>query len=126
MFEGKKILIIEDEKQMIESYQHKFKYKPMLSQAIPYYAQNVAEAVSVIEKEKPDIIYLDLSLGDSSTPEGFEILKKYGKLYNIIVVSGYVDYEQECLALGAKSYMVKNALDFIKMMEQGDKLLKNL
>jgi len=126
MLDGKKVLIVEDEAQMIESFKYKFKYKPVVKSVIPLYAKNIVEAENIITTENPDLIFLDLSLADSNPPDGFEILKKFAKSHNIIVVSGYVKYEEECLALGAKGYMVKNNIEFIQMMELGENVLNSL
>ena len=125
MLEGKKVLIVEDEVDMVTSFKYKFKYRASVKNVIPFFALNISEADNTIQKENPDLTYLDLSLCESSLPDGLEILKKYGKTHNIIVVSGYVNYEDECRALGAKDYIVK-PIEFDNMMERGEKILNSL
>jgi DNA-binding NtrC family response regulator len=122
MLEGKKILLVDDELQIIESHKNKFKFRPLVNKAIPFFATTAQEARNILLKESPDLTYLDLSLGENRNPDGLEILKDLGKSYNIIIVTGHGEYEQECLSLGAKGYLVK-PVDFNKMMEEGEKIL---
>jgi response regulator of citrate/malate metabolism len=124
MLEGKKILIVDDELQIIESHKNKFKFRAQVNKAIPLFATTAEEAKRIMLSESPDLIYLDLSLGESKNPDGIEILREFAKTYSIVVVTGHGEYEQECLALGAKGYLVK-PIDFNKMMEEGDKILNH-
>ena len=52
-----------------------------------------------------------------------DILKRYSGKFNIIVVSGFGEYEAQCMVLGAKGYITKPILDFITMLEEGEKVL---
>ena len=124
LLEGKKVLIVEDEPGAIRSYKFKFSEMEEVSKVIFKIAINAKEAREIIETDHPDLIYLDLRLGESKNPEGLEILKEYSKKYNIIIVSGFDEYEDECLAMGAKGYIVK-AFDFLKAMEDGEKILNS-
>ena len=64
MLDGKKVLIVEDEVNMIESFKYKFKYKPIVKNVIPLYAKDIVEAENIITNESPDLIFLDLSLAE--------------------------------------------------------------
>ena len=125
MLEGKKILFVEDEVDMLTSLKYKFKYMEEVRKVIPLFALNLAEGDNMIQKENPDLTYLDLCLCENNSPNGLELLKKYGKSHNIIVVSGYVNYEDECLGLGAKGYIVK-PIKFNDIMATGEKILNSL
>jgi two-component system response regulator LytT len=125
MLEGKRILFVDDEEILLESHRNKFKNRPAVSKVIVFYATNVQEAENVINKEPLDLIYLDLSLGESGAPDGLGLLKKYAKSHKIIVISGHEEYKEESFALGAKGFFVKNTMVFNGMMEEGEKILNN-
>ena len=117
-----KILIVEDDERAVKSYKFKFSTRDEVSKVLVKYAVNAQEAMNIIKNDSPDLIYLDLSLGESTNPEGLEILKEYSKKFNIIVISGFSEYMDECLVLGAKWYITK-PIDFIKMMQTGEDVL---
>jgi DNA-binding NtrC family response regulator len=122
MLDGKKVLMVDDEEKVIKSFKFKFKERDDSKNIIALFALNAAEAKSLIESENPDLVFLDLSLGESKTPEGLEILKEYAQKFNIIVLSGYSDYSDQCMAMGAKGYLVKPML-FDKLLQEGEKVL---
>jgi len=122
MLEGRKILIVEDDIRSVKNYKFNFSEMNELAQVSVQYAVSSKEAISIIKSDNPDLIYLDLSLGESRNPEGLEILKQYSNEFNIIIVSGFDEYEDQCMALGAKGYIIK-PIDFIKMLEDGERIL---
>jgi len=74
-------------------------------------ASTVAEARAAIEALKPDVVLLDLTLGDES---GFSLLRSLGKDRRwppILVLSMFDEalYSDDALALGAAGYMMKDA-----------------
>ena len=107
MLDGKKVLLVEDDDRVVSSYKFKFENMDELSTIKPFFAVNAKEAVDAINRENPDLVLLDLSLGDSAIPEGLLIVKEYANKFNIIVVSGYDEYKKQCLDLGVKGYVVK-------------------
>jgi CheY-like chemotaxis protein len=123
MLEGKKVLIVEDDIRAMNNYKFNFSEMEELAQIIFQYAVNSKETIAILENDPPDLIYLDLSLGESRNPEGMDILKRYSGRFNIIVVSGFGEYEAQCMVLGAKGYITKPILDFITMLEEGEKVL---
>lgn len=60
-----------------------------------------------------DVVFLDLSLGDSSGLESFVTLNKQMPEIPIIVLSGLLDEQVaiDCIALGAQDYLMKNELN---------------
>ena len=126
MLEGKKVLIIEDEQKLLESYKFKIENRDEFTQIKAFFADNVFVAKDIIEKEKPDLIFLDLSLGESPQPLGLMLLHEYAKKFNIIVISGYSEHMAGCLLEGAKGFLVKSTpeAEFMKMMEKGEMVLQ--
>ncbi len=86
---NKKILIIEDEVYLVELY------KEILSDAgyQIFYAYNGEEGLALVEKEKPDLILLDLML-PTGTINGSNVLQtvkfdpeKYGTPYVLVLTN---------------------------------------
>ncbi|MBS0373620.1 MAG: response regulator transcription factor [Proteobacteria bacterium] len=74
-------------------------------------AGSVAEARSAIEKLHPDVVLLDLTLGEES---GFELLRTLDTLSytpRVLVLSMYDEslYADDALLLGARGYTMKDA-----------------
>jgi len=124
MLDGKKILIVEDDVRAVKNYKFNFSEMDELAQVSVKYAVNSKEATDIIKTDHPDLIYLDLSLGETRNPEGLDILKQYSKEFNIIIVSGFDEYEAQCMALGAKGYITK-PIDFVAMLEDGERILNS-
>lgn len=125
MLDGKKILIVEDDARAVKNYKFNFSEMDELAQVSVKYAVNSKEAIDIIKIDHPDLIYLDLSLGETRNPEGLDILKQYSKEFNIIIVSGFDEYEAQCMALGAKGYITK-PIDFVAMLEDGERILNSI
>ena len=123
MLEGKNVLIVEDDIRAMNNYKFNFSEMEELAQTTFKYAVNSKETIAILESDHPDLIFLDLSLGESRNPEGMDILKQYSEKFNIIIVSGFGEYETQCMVLGAKGYIVKPIMDFIKMLEEGERVL---
>ena len=72
-------------------------------------ASKGAEAISIIEKEKPDIVFLDIQLADNI--DGMEVLKQSKAISSqteVIIMSAYfVEYGQQALQLGAYHFLRK-------------------
>ena len=68
-------------------------------------AQNVTEAINLIQNKKPQIVFLDINLNLEC---GFEILQKTNQEeYVFIVVSAYDDYTLQALKNSAIDYLLK-------------------
>ncbi len=67
------------------------------------------EAILFIEKNKVDIVILDIKLKKMSGVEVLEELKKRSPLIKVIMLTGYptIETARECLRLGAAEYCVK-------------------
>lgn len=66
---------------------------------------DVSAAVEAIDKERPDLIFLDIKLGKSS---GFEVLRKTSfKDYHVIFVSAHSEFALQAIKASALDYLLK-------------------
>jgi len=103
----KKILIIEDEEFLVEMYKTKFELENF--QVISAFSSE--QAMSILEKDIPDLILLDILLPEKS---GIVFLEETRKMKNIskipvIVFSNYDDSmtKNKAKQLGAEDYLIK-------------------
>ncbi|MFP5042706.1 response regulator [Parasediminibacterium sp. JCM 36343] len=77
------------------------------------HAASIDEALTVLDTEVPNIIFLDLFLPDSEGLESYTIIQNKIKTAAIIVISSLSDINTtlEALALGAEDYLVKGEFD---------------
>jgi len=73
-------------------------------------AEDVPEAMALVESEKPDLIILDLSLKNSNGMTLIRDLSKYHKEIPILVLSMHEEslHAERCLLAGAKGYLMKH------------------
>lgn len=105
--EDKKILIVEDD----EFLQQMYATKLDLEGFKVLEASNGLQGLKVAQREKPDLILLDLNLPELS---GFEVLSQLKREDNtknikVLVLSNYSqkDNIDRCLELGADDYLIK-------------------
>lgn len=115
-----KALIIEDEQKSREMLSDILKkYYPQI--AILGLAKNVAEAVELIEKTKPNLLFLDISMPDGT---GFDVLEKtLGHKFDIIFTTATDKHALKAIKYSACDYLLKpidlDELDnAIKRLEQ--------
>lgn len=104
----KKVLIVDD-----SSYMRKFVRK-IIEKGGSYImleASTKEEAIEVYKTETPDIVILDLNMSEHRR-DGIYVLNEIIKINSeavVIIISavGYEDVKDECLELGAKSYLRK-------------------
>ncbi|NCU27245.1 response regulator [Candidatus Nomurabacteria bacterium] len=109
MSEKKKILIAEDDQRIVNSYKLLFRFQKSLADYSLFWAETATQAQSLFLDEKPDLTLLDLGLGDGIP--GYDVLKNLqGRVPDscrIVVLSGYSEYEDMCLASGATAFLKK-------------------
>lgn len=76
-------------------------------------AETLGEAIDHLRDNKPDIIFLDLFLPDSSGLDSFTELKEYVTNAAVIILSGLSDTKTalEAITLGAEDYLGKGEFD---------------
>lgn len=98
-------VIVEDEKSSME-YLLSILTKNHSNIQVLESASNVDDAVTMIEKNKPDIVFLDIQIQDGS---GFDVLDKLqGKMtFEIIFTTGFLDYKERAMDYFAFYYLNK-------------------
>ncbi len=126
-----KILIVDDEEIIIESYSKVLKTYGFKT----YGATNSIIAVDLFKTEKPAVVLLDLKIANSY---GIEILKKFKKInpqIPVIIVTAYDDINVavEAIKLGAYDFInkppefeklvniIRRAIDAVKLAKQVEK-----
>ncbi|WP_430411948.1 LytR/AlgR family response regulator transcription factor [Kordia sp.] len=98
-------VIVEDEKSSME-YLLSILTKNHSNIQVLASASNVDDAVTMIETNKPDIVFLDIQLQDGS---GFEVLDKLKREmpFEIIFTTGFLDYKERAMDYFAFYYLNK-------------------
>jgi len=103
----KKILLIEDEKDLIKMYERKLSQEGFNVVV----AMEAREGLRVVKKEKPDLIILDILLPRENGIYFLERLRKLPEVFSIPVFafSNYDDpmTKKRAIELGAKDYLIK-------------------
>lgn len=120
---SKRILIIEDEKILAEMYQEKFKQTGF--EVIS--AMEAEEGLRIAEKEKPDLILLDILLPRENGIFFLKNLKNNKEISSIpvIVFSNFDDpnIRKQAKQFGAKDYLIKTDYTPRQIVEQIKKFI---
>lgn len=65
---------------------------------------NVKEGIELIKKEKPDLVFLDIQLGDEL---GFSILEQVDVNFQVIFISGYKNFAIRAFKYSAIDFLLK-------------------
>lgn len=87
-----------------------------------YLAANGQEAVDIIFRDKPDIMFLDVQMPLMDGIEVMQEAKRAGILPYTMILSGYDEFKycQQALRLGAKEYLLKpvRSSDILRMVNR--------
>lgn len=99
-----KAILIDDEISNLENLRTLLtKHCPQVN--IVATAQNVNEAVEAIEKHSPDLIFLDIQMGEQ---RGFDVLKQLpNRNFEVIFVTAYDQYGIQAVKFAALDYLLK-------------------
>lgn len=67
-------------------------------------AENLAEAVELIEREKPQIVFLDIQLGGEN---GFDLLERTERDFRLVFVTAFDAYAIRAFEVNALDYLLK-------------------
>ena len=102
------VVIVEDEKRARDAIR-----SLLVNMEIPVRvvgeADNVRDAMGLIRRMLPDIVFVDIMLGEESGIEMIRCLKEKHVHTSYVMVSGYSDfrYAQQCIELGVAGYILK-------------------
>lgn len=101
-----KCFIIDDEKRAVNSLEFLLDYYCNDTAEVIGSAASYEEAIAFLDETIPNVIFLDIKLGDRS---GFEILEHIGTNENIevIMVTAYSEYALEAFKYNAINYLLK-------------------
>jgi len=99
-----KTIVIDDERKLREVLSIKLQRNcPEID--IVGQAGNAEEAFKAIQKEKPDLIFLDIAMPGKS---GFELLEQFDEItFEVIFATGYNEYAIDALKVSAVDYLLK-------------------
>jgi DNA-binding NtrC family response regulator len=105
----KKVLLADDDENIIDSLTLWVEAIAILKGALILTAMTAEKTEETIIKELPELVFLDLGLGNGIS--GLDILKRVkpivGDKCQIFVFSGYKEYAEECLKNGASGFIKK-------------------
>lgn len=119
-----KILIIDDEslaRDILKSQLNKFHYRDILME------DNGRDALKTLERELPDVVFLDICMPEMSGIEFMEKADALQKEFIYIILSGHniFEYAQRTMELGAYNYLLK-PIDDKKLKEAMDAVEEKL
>ena len=117
-----KALIIDDEKHARESLAALLElYCPSVKAAGS--ASNIGEGKKLIEKLNPDIVFLDIEIGEDT---GFDLLEKISQInFQLIFVTGYSEFALKAFQVNAVDYLMKpiEPSSLVKAVDKAKKLM---
>lgn len=111
-----KAIIVDDEPKAIELLENYCDRIPNIECMQTF--RNPVEAILYIEKQKPDIVFLDINMPNLS---GIQAAKIIPKSTHIIFTTAYAEYAVESYELNAKDYLLK-PITFQRFVKAIDKL----
>ena len=99
-------IIIDDSRLAREELRRLLEGKPDLT--IINEAENISRAKEQIEKEQPDLIFLDIQMPGGS---GFDLLEKLEYLPQVIFTTAYDEYAMKAFEVNALDYLQKPITD---------------
>ncbi|MCK5581452.1 MAG: response regulator [Candidatus Omnitrophica bacterium] len=119
-----KLLIVDDEQAICKSIQKPFEYLGFTV----FTATTAAKALSILEKKKPKIVFLDILMPDA---DGLDLLKKFkeidpGIIVIMVTAKGDDETREKAIEYGADEFMTKPfGIDDLRVvaMEKIGKLL---
>lgn len=99
-----KAILVDDEKSNLENLRTLLqKHCPQVT--IIASASNVVDAVDAIEAHQPDLVFLDIQMGDET---GFDVLKQLPiRNFEVIFVTAYDQYGIQAVKFAALDYLLK-------------------
>lgn len=99
------ILVVDDEKGMTDSIKNFFQHKRFTV----YTANSGEEALEIVKKDKPTIVFLDIRMKGINGLDTLERIKRIDKNIKVIMLTVFEDKEKanKAMELGADGYITK-------------------
>ncbi|ABS61093.1 LytR/AlgR family response regulator transcription factor [Fervidobacterium nodosum] len=122
-----KCVIVEDEKLLAMVLEKMLKEEGI---EVLGWADNVDEGIRLVDELKPDVLFLDINLGDK---DGFYLLSKINHKPYVVFVTAYSEYAVKAFERNAIDYILKpvsrerlkNAIDKVSKAIESKKLNEN-
>ncbi len=114
----KKILIIDDEKNIRAIYEEELSEEGYKTLSSP----SIKDALKKIEEFSPDLIILDIKMPEIDGLEGLKKIKTLYKDIPVILCSAYDNYKQDFITWSADDYVIKSS-DLTELKEKIKKIL---
>ncbi len=114
-----KILVVDDEVNVRKLYSEELEREGYKA----FSAATIDEAIEILEKEQPDLIVLDIKLGEESGIECLLKIVEYRKDLPVIINSAYSVYKDNFQTWAADAYIVKS-MDLGPLKEKIRELLE--
>lgn len=110
-----KIVIVDDDNIVVSSLKIILEADPEIE--VSGTGRNGEEAILLFEKDKPDVLIMDIRMGKISGLEAGEIILKKHPKGKILYLTTFLedDYIIKALSMGAKGYMLKQDFDRLSM-----------
>ncbi|MCC7317015.1 MAG: response regulator transcription factor [Bacteroidales bacterium] len=112
-----KAIIVDDEKSIRQAIQLLLKRWYPQSELVGE-TGSVAEAVALINQQKPDIVFLDIEIRGGT---GFQVLQQINdRGFKLIFITAYNEFALQAIKMGATDYLLKpiNEAEFKEAMER--------
>jgi DNA-binding NarL/FixJ family response regulator len=119
----KKVFIIEDDKELRESFTHIVRISENF---VPIGSFGTAEeAIAALGRKRPDIVLMDLELPEMNGVKATQLIKDKYPHVEVIVVSVYEDTEMvfNAIRAGASGYITKSA-NYLELLSALDEIVK--
>jgi two-component system LytT family response regulator/two-component system response regulator LytT len=100
-----KILLVDDELPARDELRYLLSFTPEVK--IAGEADNAAEAIGLVTKLRPDVVFLDISMRDISGLEAAAIIRKVAPETVIVFATAYDEYALKAFEIGAVDYILK-------------------
>jgi DNA-binding NarL/FixJ family response regulator len=119
----KRVMIVEDDREIRDSFTLIVNSSQKFMVVSSY--SNCEEAISNLNRDKPEIVLMDIELPGLNGIQGTKALKDKGSQIDIIMVSVYEDSELvfEALKAGASGYITKSA-NYMELLSALDEIVK--
>jgi DNA-binding NarL/FixJ family response regulator len=119
----KRVMIVEDDREIRDSFTLIVNSSQKFMVVSSY--SNCEEAISNLNRDKPEIVLMDIELPGLNGIQGTKALKDKSSQIDIIMVSVYEDSELvfEALKAGASGYITKSA-NYMELLSALDEIVK--